>query len=65
MEDRLQGIGKIWKEKKDLQLKEYLNEVDQRAYPVVTTNKSQPNTTEKKRSSNKMPATGFEQRLKE
>jgi uncharacterized phage-like protein YoqJ len=49
VEDRLLQIGQKWKEKKEEQLKDYLNEVDCRAYPVLTTIQSDKQTMQSKK----------------
>lgn len=70
VEDRLINIGNMWKEKKDNQLRDHIQEIDSRAYPVITT----INKCETERNYNKSIIShnqamkvekNFEERLKE
>jgi hypothetical protein len=36
VEDRLIGVGQMWKEKKDKQVNQHIHEVENRAYPVLS-----------------------------
>ncbi|CDW72596.1 UNKNOWN [Stylonychia lemnae] len=67
VEDRLLEVGKKWKDKKEQQLKEYIEEMESRAYPVLTINQSQVQQSQQQKSATKQKSdlkNNFFERLK-